>query len=237
MCIRDRCLDECNSLTKLCLTRNDYTEHENSPYDATFFNRFSDDSIEKPVSWQEGLAYGLASNSSLKELVITINHITRRNSDWERILTYGLSVNNSVVSLTVTVSGYEDFEDSELCVLALKHCIAENKSLTTLTLTLNDYDKGTRCGWLYPERLDDFSENSSLTELNLTVNSYGEVSKDWLPRFCDFLMARCSSLTTVRLQVNNRCATSESRIYDLSKLRLKYRSLYTFELSVTFYGE
>ena len=232
-----KCLDECNSLTKLCLTSNDYTEHENSPYDATFFNRFSDDSIEKPVSWLEGLTYGLASNSSLKELVITINHITRSYCDWENILIEGLSVNNSIASLTVTVSDYQ-LSSCALWVGSLKSCIAENKSLTTLTLTLNDYSEDKRYGWLYPWRLgNDFPENASLTELNLTVNICKEVSKDWLPSFCDVLMMNCSSLRTVRLQVNNRCSTGKSRIYDLSKLRLKYRSLSTFELSVTFYGE
>ena len=232
-----KCLDECNSLTKLCLTSNDYTEHENSRYYATFLNRFSDDSIEKPVSWQEGLRFGLASNSSLKELVITINNITRPISDWEKILTEGLSVNNSIASLTVTVSDYQ-FLSCELLVFSLKSCIAENKSLTTLTLTLNDYSDGKQRDWLYLGRRDgDFPENTSLTELNLTVNIRSEVSEDWLPGFCDYLMMNCSSLKTVRLQVNNRCATSKSRIYDLNKLRLKYRSLSTFELSVTFYGE
>ena len=231
-----KCLDECNSLTKLCLTSNDYTERENSPYDATFLNRFSDDSIEIPVSWPEGLRLGLASTSSLKELVITINHITRTYSDSIKILIGGLSVNNSLASLTVTVSDYQ-FLSCEFSVGSLKSCVAENKSITTLTLTLNDYSDGKQRGWLYPLRCGDFPENTSLTELNLTVNIRSEVSEDWLPSFCDFLMMNCSSLRTVRLQVNNRCATSKSRIYDLSKLRLKYRSLSTFELSVTFYGE
>ena len=231
-----KCLDECNSLTKLCLTRNNYTDPEDSPYDATFLNRFSDDSIEKPVSWLEGLRFGLPSTSSLKELVITVNNITRTYSDWEKILTEGVSVNNSIASLTVTVSDYQ-FSSRELWVGSLKKGIAENKSLTTLTLTLNYYREGKQYDWLYPRRHDDFPENTSLTELNLTVNICSEVSEDWLPRFCDFLLAKCSSLKTVRLQVNNRCATSKSRIYDLSKLRLKYRSLSRFELSVTFYGE
>ena len=229
-----KCLDECKSLTKLCLTSNSYTEHKKSPDDATFLHLFSDDSKKKLVSWPEGLTYGLASNSSLKELVITINHITCTYSDSIGILNRGLSVNNSLVSLTVTVSDYQ-FSSCELWVGSLKSCIAENKSLTTLTLTLNDYSNG---GVLYPRRRDgNFPENTSLTELNLTVNIRREVSEDWLPSLCDCLMMNCSSLRTVRLQVNNRCATSKSRIYDLSKLRLKYRSLSTFELSVTFYGE
>ena len=234
-----KCLDECNSLTKLCLTSNDYTEHENSPYDATFGNRFYDDSKERPVKWVQGLRFGLASTSSLKELVITINHITRTDFDFVSIaiLIEGLSVNNSIASLTVTVSDYE-LSSCELWVASLKSCVAKNKSLTTLTLTLNDYSDGQQHDWLYPWRLDDdFPENTSLTELNLTVNIRREVSEDWLPSLFDCLMMNCSSLRTVRLQVNNRCATSKSRIYDLSKLRLKYRSLSTFELSVTFYGE
>ena len=225
-----KCLDECNSLTKLCLTSNDYTD---SPYDATLLI----DSIEKRVSWQEGLAFGLAYTSSLKELVITINHITRTYFDLEAIFIGRLSVNNSIASLTVTVSDYQ-LSSCALWVGSLKSFIAENKSLTTLTLTLNDYSDGQQFGRIYRGRRDgDFPENTSLTELNLTVNIRREVSEDWLPSFCDYLMMNCSSLRTVRLQVNNLCATNNSRIYDLSKLRLKYRSLSTFELSVTFYGE
>ena len=232
-----KCLDECNLLTKLCLTSNEYMEHGNSPYLATFLNRFSDDSIEKPVSWPEGLRLGLPSTSSLKELVITINHITRTYSDSMTILIEGLSVNNSIASLTVTVSDYQ-FPSCEVWVGSLKSCIAENKSLTKLTLTLNDYRDGQKHGRLYPGRCEgDFPENTSLTELNLTVNIRSEVSEDWLPSLCDKLMRNCSSLKTVRLQVNNRCAKSKRGIYDLSKLRLKYRSLSTFEFSVTFYGE
>ena len=232
-----KCLDECTSLTKLYLTSNNYMEHGNSSYDAIFLNHFSDDSIEKPVSWLEGLRVGLASTSSLKELVITINNITRTYSYSMAILIEELAMNNSIASLTVTVSDYE-FSSCELWVGSLESCVVENKSLTTLTLTLNDYSDGQQLGLLYPGRSDgDFPENTSLTELNLTVNIRREVSEDWLPFLCDHLMMNCSSLKTVRLQVNNRCATNNSRIYDFSKLRLKYRSLSTFELSVTFYGE
>ena len=233
-----KCLDECTSLTKLCLTSNEYMEHGNRTYCFILSSWFSGDSIEQSVSWLEGLSFGLASTSSLKELVITINNITRTySSSMKAIFIEGLSVNNSIASLTVTVSDYQ-FPSSELWVFSVKSCIAENKSLTTLTLTLNDYSDGKQYHWLYPGRRDgDFPENTSLTELNLTVNICREVSEDWLPNLCDYLMMNCSSLKTVRLQVNNHCATSKSRIYDFSKLRLKYRSLSTFELSVTFYGE
>ena len=227
-----KCLEECTSLTKLCLTSNNYdVELENIRYDA--LRRFSG----FPATWVGGLSVGLKSNSSLKELVVTINNITCAYSDWMEIFTGGLSVNNSIASLTVTVSDYE-YLSSSLLVRFLKSCIAKSKALTTLTLTVNDYSEGEWHGdWHEKREPDDFLENTSLTDLNLTVNIRHEVSEDWLPSFCDHLMMNCSSLKTVRLQVNNRCATSNSRIYDVSKLRLKYRSLCTFELSVTFYGE
>ena len=150
---------------------------------------------------------------------------------------FGLSDNKSITSLTVTVSDYE-YLSCEFWIHFLKECLAKNNSLTTLTLTVNYYNEAEVHGdWSHLLGRDNFPENSSLTELNLTVNIRSEVSEDWLPSFCDYLMMNCSALRTVRLQVNNRCTSSESRLYDLSKLQLKYRSLSTFELSVTFYGE
>ena len=233
-----KCLEESTSLTKLSLKSNNYQENnEINPYTTMFYYHPSDDSTEMPVTWVEGLCFGLASTSSLKELVITINHITCSYSDWTEILIKGLSVNNSIASLTVTVSGYEYFS-SVLWVCSLKSCLAINKALSTLTLTVNDISEGEQHNsWHCLLRPDDCPENTSLTDLNLTVNIRSEVSEDWLPSFCDYLMTNCSTLRTVRLHVNNRCATSKSRVYDFSKLRLKYRSLSTFELSVTFYGE
>ena len=233
-----KCLEESTSLTKLSLTSNNYQENnEINPYSAMFYYHPSDDSKEMPVTWVEGLCFGLASTSSLRELVITINHSTCSYSDWAEILIEGLSVNNSIASLTVTVSGYEYFS-SVLWVGSLKSCLANNKALSTLTLTVNDISEGEQHNsWHCLLRPDDCPENTSLTDLNLTFNIRSEVSEDWLPSFCDYLMTNCSTLRTVRLYVNNRCATSKSRLYDLNKLRLKYRSLSTFELSVTFYGE
>ena len=234
-----KCLKECNSLQKLCLTSNDYEEeHEINPYNVTF-NPFLSYNINStmPVTWVQGLSLGLASTTSLKELNMTINNVTCTDSAWRNIFFVGLSDNKSITSLTVTVSDYE-YLSCEFWVHSLKECLAKNNSLTTLTLTVNYYSEAEVHGdWSHLLRLEMFPENSSLTELNLTVNIRSEVSEDWLPTFCDFLMRDCSSLRTVRLQVNNCCASSKSRIYDLHKLRLKYRSLSTFELSVTFYGE
>ena len=229
-----KCLEECNSLQKLCLTSNNYeAEQENDPYDATLAPL-----LKKHVTWVQGVCFGLVSTTSLTELNMTINNITCTDSTLEGVFIMGLAGNKSVTSLTVTVSDYE-YLSCKKWVRALKNCLLCNNSLTTVTLTVNDYSEGERHdGRPFPSLERSFmKDNTLLTELNLTVNIRSEVSEDWLPRFCDFLMAKNSSLRTVRMQVNNRCATSKSRIYDLSKLRLKYRSLSTFELSVTFYGE
>ena len=231
-----KCLKECNSLQKLCLTKNNYKE-EHNPYNVTCDPLFSYISSTRPVTWVQGLRFGLASTTSLKELNMTINNVTCTDSAWRDIFFMGLPENKSITSLTVTVNDYECLS-CEFWVHSLKSCLVQNKQLTTLTLTVNDYSEAEgHDDWSHLLGLDNFPENSSLTELNLTVNIRSEVSEDWLPAFCDFLMRDWSSLRTVRLHVNNRCSTGKSRIYDLSKLRLKYRSLSTFELSVTFYGE
>ena len=233
-----KCLKECNSLQKLCLTSNNYKEeHESNPYNVTCDLLFFYINSTMPVTWVQGLRLGLASTTSLKELNMTINNVTCSYSDWREVFLEGLAQNESITSLTVTVSDYE-YLSREFWVHHLKGCLVQNKWLTTLTLTVNDYSEAEgHDDWSYLLAWDDYPENSSLTELNLTVNIRSEVSENWLPTFCDSLMMKCFSLRTVRLRVNNRCASSKSRIYDLNKLRLKYRSLSTFELSVTFYGE
>ena len=233
-----KCLEECNSLKKLCLTNNYKEERENNHYNVTCDPFSSYINSTMPVTWVQGLYFGLASTTSLKELNVTINnYVTWTDSAWRDVFLIGLLENKSITSLTVTVSDYEYFS-RELWVHSLKSRLARNKQLTTLTLTVNDYSEADgHDDWSDLLGRDNFPENSSLTELNLTVNIRSEVSEDWLPRFCDYLMRDCSCLRTVRLHVNNRCSTGKSRIYDLNKLRLKYRSLSTFELSVTFYGE
>ena len=139
-----KCLEECNSLTKLCLTSNNYeAEHERDSYLSTFGYTFSYDLGNMPVTWGKGLSFGLASTTSLNELKMTINNMTCTNSGWEGVLIKGLSKNKSITSLTVTVNDYE-YLSCEKWVVSLESCLAENKSLTTLTLTVNDYSEGER---------------------------------------------------------------------------------------------
>ena len=226
------CLEENTSLTILCLTVNSYKE-----------KKFDESSIHHPREhWIEGLADGLASTTSLRELTVAINNITSAESNWTAILTDGSSVNESITSLAVTVSDYESLS-CRSWAYDLNKGLARTKMLTTLTLTVNDYTEGERHeGWdsckEYLATLLGYGvqENTSLTELNLTVNIRSEVSEDWLLSLCD-VFVKSASLKTLRLQINNQCSTGESRLYDLSKVSLKSESLSSFELTVTFYGD
>ena len=227
-----KCLKENNSLSLLCVAVNNYGDDLEDP-DYSF-----DDSFEEPYYWYDGLADGLARTTSLNELTLTINNITLISNCWVESVCKGFLENESVTTLTVTVSGDSSFPDCVSWVPELNKGLSKNNSLTTLTLTANEYWEGERRegkDFFWADKMYT-TVNASLTTLNLTINICTEVSEDWLPELCDCLV-NSSSLTTFRLNVNNHFATNESRIYDFRKLRLKYRSLSTFELTVTFYGE
>ena len=223
------CLEKNASLAQLCVTVNNYGNNKND----------SVDWFEYPHGergyWHKGLADGLARTTSLNELTLTINHITDTDNCWAESVCKGLSENDSVSTLTVTVNGDNDLLFCEKWVLNLNRGLAKNKSLTTLTLIMNVYSKGERLeGWDSSWADKMVAENTSLATLNLTINICTEVTEDWVPNLCN-LLVNSSSLTTFRLNVSNNCPSNESRIYDFSKLRLKYRSLSSFELTVTFY--
>ena len=226
------CLEESTSLTLLCVTVNNYRKEES-------YDLFDDPEDEPDDYWYEGLADGLARTTSLNELTLTINNnMNLTDNCWVENVCEGFVENESVTTLTVTVSGDSSSPECESWVPELNKGLTKNNSLTTLTLIANEYSEGElwegRCLLWDDEK--DSAENTSLTTLNLTFNICTEVSEDWLSELCDCLV-NSSSLTTLRLNVNNHCATNESRLYDLSKLRLKFRSLSSFELTVTFYGE
>ena len=226
------CLKENNSLSLLCVTVNNYDGNVEYP-DYSFHDLY-----EEPDYWYDGLADGLARTTSLNELTLTINNITLTDNCWVKRVCKGFVENESVTTLTVTVSGDSSSPDCESWVPELNYGLLKNNSLSTLTLIANEYSggerrKGRRSFWA--DQMGS-ADNTSLTTLNLTINICWEVSEDWLSQLCDCLV-NSSSLTTLRLNVNNHCATNESRLYDLTKLRLKYRSLSSFELTVTFYGE
>ena len=117
--------------------------------------------------------------------------------------------------------------------------LSKNKFMTTLNLTINEFGEGiSNIGSLlrYLGVFEGLGQNKSVTTFNLTLSSSREVSDDWLPGLCDALKKN-TSLTTLRLKVNNHCSTGKSRLYDLRKLALESKSLSLLELEVSFYGK
>ena len=213
------CLRECTSLKKLGLTFNldDYSE--------SYFCGFT-----------EGLAITTSLNT-LSVAVLAPNHkadLSRILDDLTSVLSSNLSVNTLTVTMTVIEPDYL-YADRWYSFTGL----SVNMSITTLNLTLNEHGEGISD---IPEVLRKYrvfqllAQSTSVTTFNLTLNSSKEVSDDWLPGLCDALKKN-TSLTTLRLKLNNHCATGESRSYDFRKLVIESQTLTLLELEVSFYGK
>ena len=217
------CLIKCTSLKKLCLTLKW--------------------GISDSYCGFSSLLHGLETTNSLNTLcvAIVINDPTGRGSSSVfHSLQQGLPFNSSVTTLTLTVTVAADEIGYISHLINLDHVLSVNTSITTLNITINDSGDGKSD---IPRSLGDFgvfeglANNKSVTTFNLTLSSSREVSDDWLPGLSVILMAN-TSLTTLRLKVNNHCATGESRLYDFSKLLIESsRSLSLLELDVSFYGK
>ena len=189
------------------------------------------------------LGDGLAVTTSLKTLDITFNvdyyFWHRFLDDSLASLTESLLLNESLTTLSVTVS--LTFVDDEYGPFwgknTFQEVLSKNRSITTLNFTIDDFGEAEL-------GIDDvfrelgvfkgLAQNTSITTFNLTVS--GRVSDDWLRDLCDALNEN-SSLTTLRLKVNNQCATGYGRLYDFSNLcGLRSRSLSILELEVSIYG-
>ena len=140
------------------------------------------------------------------------------------------SVNTLIVIITVNEFSIWDFPS------IFREGLSLNMSVTTLSLTINEYGEGES----YIRRVLHHSgvcqyleQNTSVTTFNLTLNSSREVSDDWLPALCNALQKNSS----LRLKVNNHCATGNSRLYDFSKLLIESQTLSLLELEVSFYGK
>ena len=229
------CLEKNTSLALLCVTVNNYYDNEEDLVNGSHYVHLNPEDGYRCYSedWYEGLADGLAITTSLIELTLTINHVNHTDNCWIHRVCKGLAENKSVTTLTVTVNGVSRFP---YWIHSLIVGLAENTSVTTLALNLNDYSEGELDEDSFLEDEMDSPKNTTLTTVKLTIDVCEEVSQDWLPKLCD-LFENSSSLTALRLEVNNHCASNKSRLYDFSRLRLKYKSLSLFDLTVTFYGE
>ena len=172
-------------------------------------------------------------------LAVYVHRFLRSN---ESLLACVDKLSTSLTTLTVTLSLGELVENRGTAFAGAKGFntgLSRNKFITTLNLTIHEFGEGiSHIGSLlrYLGVFEGLAENTSVTTFNLTLGSSREVSDDWLPGLCDALQKN-SSLTTLRLKVNNHCFTGKSRLYDLGKLALESKSLSLLELEVSFYGK
>ena len=218
--VLDYCLIKCTSLKELSLT----------------FNVGKSD-----VCVFSGLCNGLKTTRSLDTLRVAIFINDPSDSVLSSVshgLNQGLSLNSSVTTLTLTVTVAAD--ETNYWLINLDYGLILNTSITTLNVTINECGDGKSNIPLYLRAFGVFEglpNNISVTTFNLTLNSSKEVSGDWLTDLSDTLMEN-TSLTTLRLKVNNHCAAGESSLYDFNKLLIESsRSLSLLELDVSFYGK
>ena len=215
------CLRKCTSLRSLSLVINT-GDHVAKDSTYTFRGALAETTLLNTLSLAAYFIRSLDSNESLLACVDKLS--------------------TSLTTLTVTLSLGEFCENcGTACAAAkgFKTGLSKNKSITTLNLTLNEFGEGISHIGSLLQRLGVFeglAQNKSVTTFNLTLSSSREVSDDWLPGICDALKKN-TSLTTLRLKVDNHCSTGKSRLYDLRKLALESKSLSSLEIEVSFYGK
>ena len=216
------CLRKCTSLKSLSLVIN--TGHIYMARDSTY-------------TFRSALAGTTVLNTF--SLAAYVNGLLSSN---ESLLACVDKLSTSLTTLTVTLSLGELVENRRTAYAAAKGFetgLSKNKFITTLNLTINEFGEGiSHVGSLlrYLRVFEGLALNKSVTTFNLTLSSSREVSDDWLPGLCDALKKN-TSLTTLRLKVNNHCSTGKSRLYDLRKLALESKSLSLLEFEVSFYGK
>ena len=218
----------------------------------SFWNSVLDDCLQECTSLNNlscagdrpCFRYGLAVTTSLKTLNITFNVDFNLWIHYEGSLasfSNGLLSNGSLTTLTVTVSLtlMDALEVNSLGDMTLREGLSQNRSITTFNLTINEFGEGVSDIdkiFIALQVFEGLAQNTTITTFNLTLNSSREVSDYWLPWLCNAVNNN-SSLTTLKLKVNNHCATGESRLYDFRKLLSESRALSILELEVSFYGK
>ncbi|XP_067023530.1 uncharacterized protein [Acropora muricata] len=215
-------------------------------------------------SRNDSLHLGLAGNSSLNSLTLTINNFSSRSTRLSLTLIDCLEGCSSLKSLNLTLNEYIVWKDK----YAFRLCegLARNTSLSSLTLTLNVY---TRV-WDFPvdtpyvERddissisadfftltINDFGDTGflgcvfdalwsnfkSLTTFNVILNHCNEQSIDhFFWAFLDGMTA--DSLRTLRLKIHDATLSKDDfPEYDFSNLVVKIPSLELIELTISRYG-
>ena len=222
----------------------------------------NDDSTGR--SWNDSLHLGLARNSLLNSLTLTITNFSSRSTRLSLTLIDCLKGCSSLKSINLTLNEYNVWKDD----YAVRLCegLARNTSVSSLTLTLNVYtrvcdfpvdppyvkfgDIPILSAVFFTLTINDFggtgsfgcvfdvlwSHFKSLTALNVTLNHYDELSIDYF--FKMFLKGITAYLLrTLRLKIHD--SAFRNGYYpenDFSELVLRFPLLELIELTISRYG-
>ncbi|KAJ7378625.1 NACHT, LRR and PYD domains-containing protein, partial [Desmophyllum pertusum] len=177
---------------------------------------------------------GLAKNTSLTNLSLTINNQSGTYDDLVLGLGDGLAKNTSLTTLSVTVNNYSDVWGA--LVLGLGDSLAKNTSLTTLSVTVNNYSD--TLADLVHDLGDGLAKNTSLTTLSVAVNNrnYSDTIDRDLVRGLGDGLAKNTSLTTLSVTVNNYSHASGDLVHGLGDGLAKNTSLTTLSVTVNNYS-
>ncbi|XP_068687733.1 uncharacterized protein [Montipora foliosa] len=161
----------------------DYVLASNTTLNALSLTFNDDDNAS--YSWAFHLGAGLALNTSLKNLTLTIivhksviiledfDFVNGMHRKWRQGLVYGLKRNSSLKNLTVIIENHSDALNLDLYIADW----ARKTSMENLFLTVNNHS----C--LSKVSLDvGFASEKSLKNLTLTINNFVELNLDWKNR-------------------------------------------------------
>ena len=125
--------------------------------------------------WEHDLGGGLATNTSLKSLILEIDNHGDTSKEWGRSLGEGLAQNTSLESLTIKINNYGNV--SNQWEHGLGGGLAGNSSLKSLTLEIDNCgDMSRDWGRGLSEGL---AQNTSLESLSIKIDNKGYVSNEW----------------------------------------------------------
>ena len=209
-----------------------------------------DNRSSKRGEWIQSLTDGLAKNTLLSALSVTIH----KGGDWIGSLGDALAKNRSLTSLTLTVN---NCDKGGLWANALCDGLESNVSLTTFRLTVNNCHSGVNelmqrtfyamkkntslavfsfklnayCSVCSLPFEDSSATNMSLTTLSVTVGQYSVADGSWMFGLGD-IVAKCMALSTLTLTVTSNGSTRIDWMLYLQYILAKTTSLST--LSLTF---
>ena len=148
--------------------------------------------------WMGGLWSGLAQNTSITTLIITIKNYSDMSGEWMGELGSSLAQNTSITTLSITFNNYHYM--SEALVGELGSSLAQSTSITMLSITVNKYSYVS--GDLMGELVRSLAQNTSITMLSITLNIYRYTSGDYMAGLGSSL-AQNTSITTLSITFNN----------------------------------